>query len=302
MEIIDIEPSVPSSSDCLEYDAEWLAILKSTDKLSSIDRKCSVPAMWSTLHKVTESDINGVKQLFDNDLKIPQNFEVSEPALQESDSDPQRLRNYTNPRTVEFCKRLGITDPMAAIIESLKPLPNPDQISISDDEEDEDEEQTLYGTSDDNPLKRHKPEDTIDGGDLFFVDKGTELPKGDNMDEIKAQNMNTNNESNESNTPIASLKEENLTKRQLKRRADKLKRKTELRQLEKLDTNHRKDTKTEINKYTKKMVTKKRLQSRREMIISRLEWAKANLPMKSPHEDIDVITLDQLSHKRESII
>ncbi|CAG2101719.1 unnamed protein product [Medioppia subpectinata] len=177
MEILDIEPSLPSSSDCLEYDAEWLAILKSTDKLLSIDRKCSVPAMWSTLHKVTESDINGVKQLFDNDLEIPQNFEVSEPALEDSDSDPQRLRNYTNPRTVEFCKRLGITDPMAAIIEALKPLPNPDQISISDDEEDEDEEQTLYGTSDDNPLKRHKPEDTIDGGDLFFVDKGTELLK-----------------------------------------------------------------------------------------------------------------------------
>ncbi|CAG2159707.1 unnamed protein product [Oppiella nova] len=302
LDIIDIEPTLPSSSDCLEYDAEWLAVLQSTDKLLSIEKKCSVPHVMSKLHSVTESDINRVKELFNNDFKIPTNFEMSEPVLKDSDCDPQRLKNYTNPQTVEFCKRLGITDPMSAIIESLKPLPNPDQISISDDEEDEDE--ALYGKSDENPNKRHKPDDNIDGGDLFFVDKGgVDEPKGDSRDATKAQNSKPNEDiiqTNASTSGMASENAETLTKRQIKRRADKLKRQTELRQLEKMDANQRKDTKTEMSKQMKKIVAKKRHQSRREMIIDRLEWIKANLPMKSPNSEIDVISLDQLSINTES--
>ena len=176
LEIIDIEPSDPSSSgDGLEYDAEWLAILQSTDKLLSTDRKCSVPMLWSKLHSVDENDINRVKQLFNNDLKIPESFQMCEPALNGrlNDTDPQRVRNYTNPQTIEFCKKLGITDPMSAIIESMKPQPNPEQISISDDEEDQ--------QTDENPHKRHKTDCDIDGGDLFFIDKGNEEPKGDQI-------------------------------------------------------------------------------------------------------------------------
>ena len=179
LEIIDIEPTVPSESDSLEYDAEWLAILKTTDKLLSIERKCSVPQLWSRLHSVDESDINGVKELFHNDLKIPDNFQMIEPALngRDEDSDPQRVRNYTNPQTTDFCKKLGITDPIAAIIDSMKVVANPDQITISDDEEDEESEQTETASS----QKRQKTDDEIEGNGLFFVDKGNDQQKGDKI-------------------------------------------------------------------------------------------------------------------------
>ena len=176
LEIIDIEPTVPSESDSFEYDSEWLAILKATDKLLSIDRKCSVPQLWSRLHSVDESAINQVKELFNNDFKIPENFQMTEPALngRDNDSDPQRVHNYTNPQTTQFCKRLAITDPIAAIIDSMKVVSNPDQISISDDEEVSEE-------AEENFQKRQKTNDNIDGGDLFFVDKGSDEPKGDKI-------------------------------------------------------------------------------------------------------------------------
>ncbi|CAG2177422.1 unnamed protein product, partial [Oppiella nova] len=70
LDVIDVEPSLPSSGDCLQYDAEWLAILRSTDELLSIERKCFVPDIHSRVHSVTQSDINRVKELFDNDLTI----------------------------------------------------------------------------------------------------------------------------------------------------------------------------------------------------------------------------------------
>lgn len=166
LEIIDIEPTDGSQSDGFEYDAEWLAILKATDKLLSIQRQCSSPGLLSRLHCPDESDIERVRQLFDNDLKIPENFQMTEPVLMDDDLDPQRVRNYVNQQTTEFCKKLDITDPMAAIIESMKPAANPDQISISDDEDEEEDKGNQI------PPKFPKEDESIDGGDIFFVDKG----------------------------------------------------------------------------------------------------------------------------------
>lgn len=319
LEIIDIEPTVPSNEDGLQYDAEWLAILKSTDKLLSIEKKCSVPALWSKLHSVTQENIDQVIHKFQNDLKIPENFEMSEPAINglHNDNDPKRLRNFTNPQTTQFCAKLGITDPIAAIIDSMKPIPNPDQISISDDEEEEE-------LSDENPQKRHKLDDNIDGGNVFFIDrKGDNDEKGDhfcdsvenieknetNITSYQIQGTDTQNDmiditienqnlGSKQVEPImastSNVSNETLTKRQLKRRADKLKKQRELKQLEKLDS-IKKPNINETNKKLKKLEIKKASEARRKLILERLEWVKANLVMKSESALIDVLSIDKLS-------
>ncbi|XP_054164863.1 lariat debranching enzyme B-like [Oppia nitens] len=311
MEIIDIEPTEQSDSNDFEYDAEWLAILQSTNKLMSIDKRCSVPSLVMSRHSVSESDINKVKQLFDNDLKIPKNFKIQEPALNgsDNDSDPQRIRNYVNSQTVEFCKKLGITDPMSAIIESMKPLPNPDQISISDDEEDDEEEDK----TDENPQKRHKADETIDGGDLFFVDrKGGDNPKGAQID-LKVNKLIENKNHNSNDIMTANTSADGLlTKRQQKRRADKVKKQTkQVETLNKIKTNNETKNQIKDNNITKNKklkdlnedkIVKKEIKAiiesndkRRQLIIERLDWVKANLPMKDPEVEIEVITLDDLN-------
>jgi hypothetical protein len=255
---------------------------------------------------------------FQNDLKIPENFEMSEPAINglHNDSDPKRLRNFTNPQTTQFCAKLGITDPIAAIIDSMKPIPNPDQISISDDEEEE--------LSDENPQKRHKLDDNIDGGNVFFIDRKGDNEKGDHfcdsvekieknetnitsyqiqgtdtqndMIDITIENQNSGSKQVE---PImastSNVNNETLSKRQLKRRADKSRKQREFKQLEKLD-NIKKSNINEINnKKLKKLENKKASEARRKLILERLEWVKANLVMKNESALIDVLSIDKLS-------
>ena len=88
-----------------------------------------------------------------------------------------------------------------------------------------------------------------------------------------------------------------LTKRQLKRRAHKLKRESESKQLEKLDVIQKTKANSHIdNKQMKKQEKRKALESRRKYILERLEWAKANLPMMSPDSQVKLITLDDLKN------
>ena len=105
------------------------------------------------------------------------------------------------------------------------------------------------------------------------------------IEEINEDNIETNNDTNINPT-------QTLTKRQLKRRADKLKRQSELRQLEKIDAIHRPNPHIEKKK-AKKQEIRKALDGRRKLILDRLEWAKANLPMLSPDSEVSVITMGE---------
>jgi len=121
LEILDIQPE----RDCcgglyLQYDPAYLCILRSTDHLLSVDKyPCPSAAYAYPDFVVSKEQLQEVIDMFDGDLTIPTNFSMSEPVLGTTDLDPQRINNYTNPQTTELCNKLGITDPIAAIIEKL---------------------------------------------------------------------------------------------------------------------------------------------------------------------------------------
>ena len=57
------------------------------------------------------------------DYAVPRNFVPTAPSVNPSD-DPETWRAATtmaiNPQTVEFCKRFGVTDPMAKLSSVLR--------------------------------------------------------------------------------------------------------------------------------------------------------------------------------------
>lgn len=161
LEIFEIEEK--NSNLSLEYDPEWLAILCMTNELMSIERNPThrVPSFWRFEHRPSQDVIDDVLKKLNSDFKVPENFKLCEPTLEENDLDPKRITNYRNPQTTEFCSKLNLIDPIQAIIDSMKVMPNPDQIDISDEEDNDDI----------NENKEDKNEDKIDPNDTFFIDR-----------------------------------------------------------------------------------------------------------------------------------
>lgn len=97
------------------------------------------------------------------------------------------------------------------------------------------------------------------------------------MDFIDLTNDSNNKSKTSSNT---------LTKRQLKRRAEKLKRLSELRQLEKWDVRPNPEME---RKRLKRFEAKRATEARRKSIVDRLEWLRTNGTMLEPDAHIRVI-------------
>jgi len=139
-----------SDDDSLMYDAEWLAVLKETNQLTSISRQSElVPTKglherWN--YSVSEDEINQVLKIFDNDLKIPSNFVMDQELVHDPEvhSRPRQPDFQTNPQTSQFCAKLQITDPLMMFTENFelsKPSTctatskNPDEIDLDDDDD-----------------------------------------------------------------------------------------------------------------------------------------------------------------------
>ncbi|XP_006636459.1 lariat debranching enzyme [Lepisosteus oculatus] len=115
LQIVEIEDR-PGAPEQLEYDPEWLAILKATDELLN----CT-PCNWNTpenngLHSrwdytASEEAKQAVVRELGGDLHIPENFSVTVPVYDPSRPQPQLPPCYAlNPQTTEFCATLGLTD------------------------------------------------------------------------------------------------------------------------------------------------------------------------------------------------
>ncbi|MBN3318638.1 DBR1 enzyme, partial [Atractosteus spatula] len=115
LQIVEIEDR-PGAPEQLQYDPEWLAILKATDELLN----CT-PCNWNTpenngLHSrwdytASEEAKQAVVRELGGDLHIPENFSVTVPVYDPSRPQPQLPPCYAlNPQTTEFCATLGLTD------------------------------------------------------------------------------------------------------------------------------------------------------------------------------------------------
>lgn len=163
MQVVDI-PHDESKADSLEYDPEWLVILRKTNHLMSSTRKhVQGIDIFNDINKIeiNEEEINEIQKLYDGNLEIPKNFARCEPVVEEDkDDDQNRQRNYLNPQTTKFCETLNITDPNESFLSANQPIAtkveNPDEINLDDSEDEECCEEFC---------KKQKTDDV-----LFFVD------------------------------------------------------------------------------------------------------------------------------------
>ncbi|CAI4230015.1 unnamed protein product [Auanema sp. JU1783] len=111
---VELEVDANATTD-LKYDSNWIAILKSTDHLTSTDYKQTyLPSSHSNERfdfRPTDEELSIMETY--GDLTIPKNFRPTAPpvfteSLSTSDQSPSLY--YKNPQTTEFCSRFNITD------------------------------------------------------------------------------------------------------------------------------------------------------------------------------------------------
>jgi len=203
LQLVEVGEPVKDDDIILKYDAHWLAVLKSTNHLLSVEKKSRyTPGPGCTERydfKPTEQEIQKVMDLFGNDLEIPYNFEQSALAYKPNGKRPNfnqvaAPQAMVNRQTTEFCSKLGILDPMALLLGINPPPPtssrltsyvnaretnisfnstiNPDEISIN--EGTEDEEVFVESVKEAEPpkpptLQFNLPEPKLDSDDVDLV-------------------------------------------------------------------------------------------------------------------------------------
>uniref|UniRef100_A0A3B1IHG5 Debranching RNA lariats 1 n=1 Tax=Astyanax mexicanus TaxID=7994 RepID=A0A3B1IHG5_ASTMX len=146
LQIVEV-PERPGSSDQLEYDPEWLAILKATNDLQKPS-----PGMWyppenNGLHprwdfRASEEAMMEVVSDLNGELNIPVNFSLTVPAFDPAHPQPHIPPAYaTNPQTTELCANLGLTD-IYALVGQGGLSPAAQEGGASEDEDDEDNRST----------------------------------------------------------------------------------------------------------------------------------------------------------------
>lgn len=115
LQIVDVAER-PGSSEGLEYDPEWLAILKATNSLQRTTPHPWNPPENNGLHerwdfRSSEAAMMQVMEDLSGELSIPDNFSQTVPAYDPNRRQPHAVPSCnTNPQTTELCATLGLTD------------------------------------------------------------------------------------------------------------------------------------------------------------------------------------------------
>uniref|UniRef100_A0A1A8EQQ8 Debranching enzyme homolog 1 n=1 Tax=Nothobranchius korthausae TaxID=1143690 RepID=A0A1A8EQQ8_9TELE len=115
LQVVDL-PDRPSSSEGLEYDPEWLAILKATNVLQRTTPQPWNPPENNGLHErwdfsASEEAMMQVVEDLGGELGISDNFSQTVPPYNPSNPQPHlQPSQSTNPQTTELCAKLGLTD------------------------------------------------------------------------------------------------------------------------------------------------------------------------------------------------
>ncbi|XP_042521690.1 lariat debranching enzyme [Dipodomys spectabilis] len=177
LQVLEI-PHDPGASDQLEYDVEWLAVLRATNDLVNVTgglwnmpENNGLHARWD--YSATEEAMKEVMDKMNQDLKVPCNFSVTAACYDPSKPQaPVQPVHRINPQTTEFCAQLGITDMNVRLQEAKEEHPpcgdyeeqeegsddsgedrseyttdtsalssiNPDEITLDEEEEEEEED------------------------------------------------------------------------------------------------------------------------------------------------------------------
>ncbi|KAM7380212.1 hypothetical protein PAMP_003525 [Pampus punctatissimus] len=115
LQIVDV-PERPGSSECLEYDPEWIAILKATNSLQRTTPHPWNPPENNGLHerwdfRPSEEAMMQVVEDLSGELAIPDNFSRTVPPYDPNKPQPYAPPSYnTNPQTTELCATFRLTD------------------------------------------------------------------------------------------------------------------------------------------------------------------------------------------------
>ncbi|AWP13705.1 putative lariat debranching enzyme [Scophthalmus maximus] len=198
LQIVDV-PERPGSSEGLEYDPEWLAILKATNGLQRTSPHPWNPPENNGLHErwdFTASEAAMMKAVEDlsGDLSIPDNFSRTVPPY-----DPNRPQHHaapscsTNPQTTELCATLGLTDLYAQVVHGGGDEKGRVQGSTGG-EEDDDEDGNSVGSVDEPsqyPTDTSGLSSSINPDEITIEDEweeeeeeGKEEAKGDELSDV----------------------------------------------------------------------------------------------------------------------
>jgi len=126
LQVVSAGRPVTNDEVILRYCPVWLAVLKSTSHLLSVERKPRyTPGPGSSERwdfRPTEEELREVEQIFNNDFDIPYNFEQTALSYKSTGDNRINMRGVpkpqatTNSQTTAFCSKLGILDPMALLL------------------------------------------------------------------------------------------------------------------------------------------------------------------------------------------
>ncbi|XP_064021434.1 lariat debranching enzyme [Pogoniulus pusillus] len=145
LQIVDIEHD-PTAGDSLEYDAEWIAVLKATNSLVNVTQsswnmpeKNGLHARWD--YSATEEAIKEVLEELNHNLQIPCNFTLTAACYDPSKPQKHMQPVHTiNPQTTEFCAQFGLTDINTRIQQAKE------EGSVRGDYEEDEEEEEMDST------------------------------------------------------------------------------------------------------------------------------------------------------------
>jgi len=126
LQILNIGDEIQEEdSVTLKYCPQWLAILKSTNHLLSVERKPRYTPGPGSSEKFdfrpTDEEVSSIISLLKNDLEVPFNFEQTALAYRDT-GERINMRNVpqpqgtTNGQTTSLCSQIGIHDPMALLL------------------------------------------------------------------------------------------------------------------------------------------------------------------------------------------
>ncbi|KAM9851417.1 lariat debranching enzyme [Aulostomus maculatus] len=147
LQIVDV-PERPGSSEGLEYDPEWLAILKATNSLQRTTAHPWNPPENNGLHerwdfRVSEDAMMQVVEDLSGELAVPDNFSRTVPPFDPSKLQPHTPPSYnSNPQTTELCATFGLTD-IYAQVGQLADESRRVQGSLGGEEEDDEDARSL---------------------------------------------------------------------------------------------------------------------------------------------------------------
>ncbi|UYV79748.1 FHDC1 [Cordylochernes scorpioides] len=173
LQILDI-PKMTSTT--LQYDPEWLSILKQTDHLLNIER-CNtfMPGpgcndRWD--FTPTKEELEEINTLFSNNFKIPENFEATvEYYTPEKSFNDFTYTASVSSQTTEFCNKLNIVDPLALLLKGAKTsCPNFDIVEEKETDVTNVSQQT-YNPDEISIMSNEDQDDTEDFDVSFVIDK-----------------------------------------------------------------------------------------------------------------------------------